>query len=103
MDKGLALHQQISIPLRLLHQYGQVLIKFCNAIPIFLPLLDVLSIGTFSLPRSVSLVPQFIALIAKLALTYAFHMRASDLLLDWLLALRTLSSVILYPGRVGLL
>lgn len=66
-------------------------------------MLDVLSIGALGLPGRMRLVPQFIALIAELALTEALHVRASDLLLDGLPALRTFPRVLLDPGGIGLL
>lgn len=97
MDEGLALHQQVPIPFCLFHQYGQVLIQLRNPVSILLPLLDILSIGTLGLLYRMRLVPQLIALITKLALTYAFHMRASYFLLDRLSALGAFSCVVLDP------
>jgi hypothetical protein len=48
-----------------------------------------------------SLIPNLVALIAKLAKTYTLHMRTSHLLLDRLVTLRTLPCIVLDPGGVS--
>lgn len=62
-----------------------------------------LAVRALALHLDVGGVPQTVALVAKLALTEAFHMRTADLLLDGLPAFGALSSVVVDPCQVYVL
>ena len=89
--------------LGLKHHPAQFIVHFNNLMGRFIPLSQLLSPRTLALQLLMRLIPHINALIAELALTEALHVRASDLLLDGLPALRTFPRVLLDPGGIGLL
>jgi hypothetical protein len=88
--------------LSLTHHLVEIFVQLYHPVSILFLFREGGSIGTLGLLGRVSLVPGPIALIAKLALTEALHVRTAHFLFDWLPALGALARVIADPVGIGL-